>query len=591
MVRSNELGCRNGWNADLWVPANNHGTEQRAQPLSSISGRAAQEVEPSEQNDLITSIVAAKTDNLNVPENRPSLSTSAKASPVVEEDIIVNQSPSLSWSAPAQSPISSQPASELVQNPKAAILRARDQFRQRRRSEGRLADQFLAEPYSTQLASAREAQQFHDYDLEPPEPEAASIDPRYENRPLLRAQPVVNYQSRRPVAPVSPQEIERPFPSMTDFPEDRARFESVPYLDAEDFEADVFETAQDDTWIETRQVDAVLPEPYVVDDFFEEDDVVVETATEGYEEEELSVRHRESILNRFLRQRRERRTTPDISDIQYFEEDAEEDFALPAVAASPVVSPRHPAIEEPIEARDAYARTDRLTEPEPELAEDPEFFAPIEPVARQNNESFSSRSVTRTDRQPTASLSDRSLSADQDDFFIPPPLPEYQPSEHQQTQSFETRRRLRVEPDRTERQSPVRPTQPIADEFGDQPLFAAQPLPVEDDFEIDARYARTEPPSYSSPRQERICQTCRDFRPAENGERGWCNNKWAFNHRRMVDADDLACRNSLGSWWTPKDESWRRDGDISRHAQQTPRVDQWLLGTRENEADRRRSGS
>jgi hypothetical protein len=53
----------------------------------------------------------------------------------------------------------------------------------------------------------------------------------------------------------------------------------------------------------------------------------------------------------------------------------------------------------------------------------------------------------------------------------------------------------------------------------------------------------------------------------------------------------LACRNSLGSWWTPKDETWRRDGDISRHAQQTPRVDQWLLGSRENDSERRRSGS
>ncbi|MGB3330243.1 MAG: hypothetical protein WBA46_14885, partial [Thermomicrobiales bacterium] len=37
----------------------------------------------------------------------------------------------------------------------------------------------------------------------------------------------------------------------------------------------------------------------------------------------------------------------------------------------------------------------------------------------------------------------------------------------------------------------------------------------------------------------RTCRTCRDFRPAENGDRGFCANNWAFTHRQMVNADDL----------------------------------------------------
>lgn len=591
MVRSNELGCRNGWNADLWVPANNQGTDQRAQPLESIGGRAAQEIEPAQQSDLITSIVAAKTDNLTLPENRPTFPTSAKGTPVVEEDIFVNQTPSLSWSAPSNSPISSQPASELVQNPKAAILRARDQFRQRRRSEGRLADQFLAGPSSTHLASAREAQQLHDYDLEPPEPEAASIDPRYENRPLLRSQPVMDYQSRRPVAPVSPQEIDRPFPSLTDFPEDRARFESVPYLEAESIEDEDFEVMQEDTWIETRQVDTILPEPYVVDDFFEEDDAGVEAATPIYEEVELSVHHRESILNRFLRQRRERKIAPELLEDEPFDEYPESDYVDSQLVARPPAPPAQPQYEDQDDQRESLTSIDLEIAAMPEVAELPEYFAPVEPVVQRNVEPFTQSASARAERSPAPSVPDRSYGRDDDDFAIPPPLPEYRPSENQQTQAFEARRRPRIEPERVEHRSLPHQTQQIVDEFGDQPLFAAQPLPAEADFEIDAQYARNESATYTSPRLERICQTCRDFRPAENGERGWCNNKWAFNHRRMVDADDLACRNSLGSWWTPKDESWRRDGDISRHAQQTPRVDQWLLGSREDEADRRRSGS
>lgn len=599
MVRSNELGCRNGWNADLWVAASAEGTDQRSQPLRAIAGRAASEVGPAEQSDLITSIVAAKTENASLAEQRPA-ARPEPAKPFIEEDIIVNQSPVLSWARPSNSPISPQTASDLVQDPKAAILRARDQFRQRRKTEGRLADLRLADPTSTYLASSREAQLIHGNDLEQPAPDPGTVDPRYENRPLLRPQPTPAIGFSRPVSPVSMQEVERPFPSMTEFPEDRARFESVPSLEAELDEIDLADVVQDDTWIETRQVDAVLPEPYVVDDFFEEDELVAESAPAVYEDEELSVHHRESIINRLLRQRRERRKHLDYVEDGFGHDDRDVRVAESHPMASgssssrvldgwqgpsPVIQADYVGVEAtgwlpPAPAEPAHraevspGRGHDVHHPQPSEAQ-----PPIETSLRSGL-----GGGARPNEQPKAK--------EEDDFAIPPPLPEFRLDEMQQTQAFENQRRPRVLPVREERpRAPELSPRPVADEFGDQPLFAAQPLLAGEDFEITAPYQRSDRPSFVAPQVERVCQTCRDFRPSDTGERGWCNNKWAFNHRRMVDADDLACRNSLGSWWTPKDESWRRDGDISRHAQQTPRVDQWLLGTREIDSDRRRSGS
>jgi hypothetical protein len=74
----------------------------------------------------------------------------------------------------------------------------------------------------------------------------------------------------------------------------------------------------------------------------------------------------------------------------------------------------------------------------------------------------------------------------------------------------------------------------------------------------------------------RCCRTCRDFRPAGNGERGWCNNQWAFKHRRMVDADDRPCETSIGHWWLPGDEAWQGDYDVSAFGQPTPLMDRWF---------------
>lgn len=79
-----------------------------------------------------------------------------------------------------------------------------------------------------------------------------------------------------------------------------------------------------------------------------------------------------------------------------------------------------------------------------------------------------------------------------------------------------------------------------------------------------------------APHVPRMCQTCRDFRPADAGGRGWCTNKWAFSHRRMVDADELPCETSVGCWWLPHDDVWMATADVSAHGQPTPLVDHWL---------------
>ncbi|MGB3307249.1 MAG: hypothetical protein WBA63_13750 [Thermomicrobiales bacterium] len=72
-----------------------------------------------------------------------------------------------------------------------------------------------------------------------------------------------------------------------------------------------------------------------------------------------------------------------------------------------------------------------------------------------------------------------------------------------------------------------------------------------------------------APELPRACRTCRDYRPAENGDRGWCANTYAFTHRQMVNADDLACQSTIGCWWLPYDEIWLPEEPVSTP---TPRV-------------------
>lgn len=93
-----------------------------------------------------------------------------------------------------------------------------------------------------------------------------------------------------------------------------------------------------------------------------------------------------------------------------------------------------------------------------------------------------------------------------------------------------------------------------------------------------------------APGVPRICRTCRDFRPAEGGDRGWCANQWAFTTRQMVYPEDPApCETSAGSWWLPTDDLCLADADVSTHGQPTPHLDKWLPHHRERVAERKRS--
>ncbi|MGC4190332.1 MAG: hypothetical protein QM589_03750 [Thermomicrobiales bacterium] len=80
----------------------------------------------------------------------------------------------------------------------------------------------------------------------------------------------------------------------------------------------------------------------------------------------------------------------------------------------------------------------------------------------------------------------------------------------------------------------------------------------------------------------RACRTCRDFRPSEHGERGFCANNWAFTHRQMVNADDLPCQSTIGCWWLPSDRIWMPE---EREETAASRVDDLLPSLR-----RRHSG-
>lgn len=115
----------------------------------------------------------------------------------------------------------------------------------------------------------------------------------------------------------------------------------------------------------------------------------------------------------------------------------------------------------------------------------------------------------------------------------------------------------------------ARPTPPIAEIAG----YAALDIEFDDD-EADA--PRLDMTIRVAPTVPRMCRTCRDFRPADSGDRGWCTSKWAFSHRRMVNADDLTCDSSLGCWWLPHDDVWLSTIDISAHGQPTPLLDSRL---------------
>jgi hypothetical protein len=69
------------------------------------------------------------------------------------------------------------------------------------------------------------------------------------------------------------------------------------------------------------------------------------------------------------------------------------------------------------------------------------------------------------------------------------------------------------------------------------------------------------------------CRNCRDYIPKDGGWRGWCSNPYAFEKRRLVDGDSIACQSTLGTWWSPSDDWWLERADIAHHSAPTPLVD------------------
>ena len=149
------------------------------------------------------------------------------------------------------------------------------------------------------------------------------------------------------------------------------------------------------------------------------------------------------------------------------------------------------------------------------------------------------------------------------------------------------RERDRVEQRAEQRAEPAPPFDPPTIDEPDEtsvPLVAeAAPAPAIADIagyaELDVGFDDAEPIDMTiqiAPDVPRMCRTCRDFRPADSGDRGWCTSRWAFSHRRMVNADDLTCDSSLGCWWLPHDDVWLSTIDISAHGQPTPLLDNWL---------------
>jgi hypothetical protein len=121
----------------------------------------------------------------------------------------------------------------------------------------------------------------------------------------------------------------------------------------------------------------------------------------------------------------------------------------------------------------------------------------------------------------------------------------------------------------------------------------AQALPVDppdaiaDSGEREPAASRTDLPQWFRTDLPRICRSCRDYRPAADGQRGWCANAWAFTHSRLVNADEgTPCQSAIGDWWVPVDDVWLVAADVSAHGRATPLLDRLVAA---EVAKRRRS--
>lgn len=112
---------------------------------------------------------------------------------------------------------------------------------------------------------------------------------------------------------------------------------------------------------------------------------------------------------------------------------------------------------------------------------------------------------------------------------------------------------------------------PVAahERYVEEPVFDIRNFVGQDDDLLDMRVQ-------IAPDVPRACRTCRDFRPSESGERGWCTNDFAFTHRQMVNADDMPCQSSIGCWWLPNDDAWMPEADFAARENPTPFTDRLI---------------
>jgi hypothetical protein len=529
VVRGNEIACRNGWDADLWVSKDIDPTE--------VARGSDDPAAASPGADQITSIIPARYEPAS-PEPAPLVMRQA-------EDIVVGHAPYSGYTEPEKD------ARDLVTNPRAAILRAREQFKSRQKREGRIADLSDHPPL---LVDATNDFPASDWDL-PEDDSAEWADGPAENAPFL-ARGV--YEAPRPqiniVPPVAREEIPRPYPTITSFAEDDERFESVPDLRpparvANRTPAPIVE----DEYPVAMAMDADHHDDLQVfdDDHLWQDDVYVDHRP-----------RRESIVNRLLRERRERRATASqhhpVHDDWYddiVEELPQYDAAPDRAASRPVHSHEEPRFEAPYRpaaprAQDPIASYDDIVDDV--LVED-------RPVRREVEAPPPSRTDRWDDERPVAASPAASNGRwDDDDYHYPASVRE----------SYE---------------------EPSSERWIDDELPRWDDLPVRTAAIPDPQPGP--PPRPFNEDIPRICRTCRDYRPSELPDRGWCNNAWAFRHRRMVDADTLSCGTSaLGSWWTANDGVWQKPSDVSRHAQETPLLDRLLASRYDQIEGQRRAG-
>lgn len=606
VVRGNEIACRNGWDADSWVSAeiDPNGTEASAADTMIASGGS----------DEITSILPARYDPPS-PNPPPQPATTFH-----REDIVVGHAPFPGYVAPEKD------ARDLVTNPRAAILRAREQFKSRQKREGRIADYEQRPPLIVDATNDFPASDWnlHEDDREDWGP-ASREDAPFPSGQFLTTSPRVNI-----VPPVSREEMQRPYPTITSFAEDAERFESIPddHLDFADSSP-----AEDDADFRFNDVyeDDLAPFDGYADDRYDiEQDYVVAAPRP----------RRESLFERFRRERRERkapmpvdesttsyddefyddiplaselyRATPEAPTTFYSSHEEIDVAESHAMANSYVVGRRSISMldQETDELRDSGAGIDarkhteqrtvsrpyqesgvarsvpELTINEPTSGRDLLFHQMDVDAELENqiSERHDSRHEEwpdgRFEPEPRRRAPQRSIAApalarrhNERSFHRPLMAHESTESHRQQRGSNSTMYYDDVQLDDTD--DVIADLPRWNDSMVDRGAWPAKPAPA------------TPPIATGVPR---ICRTCRDFRPSENPDRGWCNNAWAFSHRRMVDAESLSCgQSALGPWWTANDNYWQGPGDVARHAQETPLLDRLLASRFDRYDDHRRA--